>query len=45
MLGLNVTTDQVYAAMTDVHPDRLENRKCILKKNKTKGTFSSEGPD
>ena len=34
--GLNVTRDQVYAAMTDVHPEGLENRKHILKKKKTK---------
>ena len=41
--GLNVTRDQVYAAMTDVHPEGLENRKPILKKKKTKSTFSSVG--
>ena len=43
--GLNVTRDQVYAAMTDVHPEGLENRKPILKKKKTKSTFSSAGPN
>ena len=31
--------------MTDVDPDGLENRKPILKKEKTKGTFSSVGPN
>ena len=36
MDGLNVTGDQVYAAMAD--PDGLKNRKPILKKKKTKGT-------
>ena len=41
--GLNVTRDQLYAAMTDVHPEELENRKPILKKKKTKSTFSSVG--
>ena len=41
--GLNVTRDQVYAAMTDVHPEGLENRKPMLKKKKTKSTFSSVG--
>ena len=30
--------------MVDVHPEGLENRKPILKKKKTKGTFSSVGP-
>ena len=39
--GLNVTRDQVYAAMSDVDPDELENRKPILTRKKTKGTFSS----
>ena len=29
--GLNVTRDQAYAAMTDVDPDGIENRKPILK--------------
>ena len=43
--GLNVTRDQVYAAMTDVDPEGLENRKPILKKKKTKSTFSSVGPN
>ena len=43
--GLNVTRDQVYAAMTDVDPEGLENRKPILKKKKTKSTFSSAGPN
>ena len=37
--GLNVTRDQVYAAITDVDPDGLENRKPILKKKKKKSTF------
>ena len=45
MHSLNVTRDQVYAAMTDVHPEELENRKPILKKKKTKSTFSSVGPN
>ena len=35
--------DQVYSVMTDVHPEGLENRKPILKKKKTKSTFSSVG--
>ena len=43
--GLNVTRDQVYAAMTDVDPEGLENRKPILKKKKMKSTFSSVGPN
>ena len=43
--GLNVTRDQIYAAMTDVHPDGLKNRKTILKKKKRKNTFSSVGPN
>ena len=43
--GLNVTRDQVYAAMTDVDPEGLENRKPILKKKKMKITFSSVGPN
>ena len=43
--GLNVTRDQVYLAMTDVNPEGLENRKPILKKKKTRSTFSSVGPD
>ena len=43
--GLNVTRDQVYAAMTDVDPEGLENRKPILKKKKMKGTFSSVRPN
>ena len=38
--GLNVTRDQVYSAMADVDPDGFENRKPILKKKKSKGTFS-----
>ena len=38
--GLNVTKDQVYSAMADVDPDGFENRKPILKKKKSKGTFS-----
>ena len=29
--------------MTDVHPEGLENRKPMLKKKKTKSTFSSVG--
>ena len=45
MHGLNVTRDQVYAAMTDVHPEGLENRKTILKIKKIKSTFSSVGPN
>ena len=43
--GLNVTRDQVYLAMTNVNPEGLENRKPILKKKKTRSTFSSVGPD
>ena len=43
--GLNVTRDQVYATMTDVDPEGLKNRKPILKKKKTKSTFSSIGPN
>ena len=43
--GRNVTKDQLYAAMTDVHPEELENRKPILKTKKTKSTFSSVGSD
>ena len=43
--GLNITGDQVYATLTDVDPDGLENRKPILKKKKTKSTFSSVGPN
>ena len=43
--GLNVARDQVQAVMTDVHPEGLENRKPILKKKKTKNTFSSVGPN
>ena len=43
--GLNVTRDQVYAAITDVDPDGLENRKPILQKNKKKSTFSSVDPN
>ena len=31
--------------MTDVHPEGLENRKPILKKKKTKSTFSSVDPN
>ena len=42
--GLNVTRDQVYVAMTDGYREGLENRKPILKKKKTKSTFSSAGP-
>ena len=38
--GLNVTRDQVYSAMTE----GLENRKPILKKKKTKSTYSPVGP-
>ena len=45
MHGLNVIRDQVYAAMTDVHPEELENRKPILKIKKMKSTFSSVGPN
>ena len=45
MHGLNVTRDQVYAAMTDVDPEGLENRKPILKKKNMKSTFSSVGPN
>ena len=43
--GLNVTRDQVYSAMTDLHPEGLENRKPILKKKKTKSTYSPVGPN
>ena len=43
--GLNVTMDQVYAVMTHIYPEDLENRKPILKKKKTKSTFSSVGPN
>ena len=43
--GLNVTRDQIYSVMTDVHPEGLENRKPILKKKKTKSTISSVGPN
>ena len=43
--GLNVTRDQVYAAMTDVDPEGLEKRKPILKKKKPKSTFSSVSPN
>ena len=43
--GLNVTRDQVYAAMTDVDSKGLEKRKPILKKKKMKSTFSSVGPN
>ena len=32
--GLNITRNQVYAAMTVVDPDRLENRKPKLNKKK-----------
>ena len=42
---LNVTGGQAYAAMTDVDLEGLENRKPILKKKKTKNTFSSVGPN
>ena len=42
MHGLNVTRNQVYAAIADVDPEELENRKPILK---TKSTFSSAGPN
>ena len=42
---LNATKDQTYAAMTDIDPEGLENRKPILKKKKTKSTFSSVGPN
>ena len=42
--GLNVTSDQIYAAMTDVYPDGLENRKPILTRKK-KSTFCSVGPN
>ena len=42
---LNVTRGQAYAAMTDVDLEGLENRKPILKKKKTKSTFSSVGPN
>ena len=45
MHGLNATRDQVYAAMTDADPERLENRKPILKEKKTKSTFSSVSPN
>ena len=37
--GLNVTRDQVYAAMTDVDPEGLEKRKPILKKINQKVHF------
>ena len=43
--GLNATRDQVYAAMTDADPERLENRKPILKEKKAKSTFSSVSPN
>ena len=39
--GLNVTRDQIYAAMSDVDPDGLKNRKPIFRRKKTKGIFSS----
>ena len=39
MHGLIVTMDQVYAAIRDEHPERLENRNPILKKNKTESTI------
>ena len=45
MHGLNVTMDQVYAVMTHIYPEDLESRKPILKKKKTKSTFSSVGPN
>ena len=45
VIGLNVTRDQAYAAMIDVDSAGLENRKPILKKKKTKGTFSSVDPN
>ena len=41
--GLNVTKDQVYAVMTDVDTDGLENRKPMFKKKKTKIAFSTVG--
>ena len=41
--GLNVTKDQVYAVMTDVDTEGLENRKPMFKKKKTKIAFSSVG--
>ena len=43
--GLYVTRDQVYAAMPDVDPEGLENRKPILKKKKMKSKFSSVSPN
>ena len=43
--GLNVTRDQVYAAMTDVDPEGLENRKPILNKKKMKNMFSPVRPN
>ena len=42
MHGLNVTRNQVYAAIGDVDPEGLENRKPILK---TKSTFCSAVPN
>ena len=43
--GLNVTRDQVHAAMTNVAAEGLEKRKPMLKKKKTKSTFSSVSPN
>ena len=43
--GLNVTRNQMYAAMTNVHPEGLENRNPIYKKKKTKSKFSSVCPN
>ena len=37
--GLNVTRDQVYAAMIDVDPEGLENRIPILKKENMKSIY------
>ena len=42
MHRLNVTRNQVYAAIAEVDLEGLENRKPILK---TKSTFSSAGPN
>ena len=41
---LNVPRDLVYAAMTDVDPQGLDDRKPAFKKKKKKGCFYSAGP-
>ena len=43
--SFNVKWNQIYAATTNVDPDGLQNRKPILKKNKTKSTFFFVGPN